>query len=77
MSYIKRPPGPHFLCRDPAHSLFIVINAAPPSLDRPHLLRFAADLVDDDTSIRGITLIEPDGSITYLDAGAIRRAGRA
>jgi hypothetical protein len=52
-------------------------NAAPPSLDRPRLLRLAAELVENDTSISGATLILPDGSITYLDAGAIHRAGRA
>jgi hypothetical protein len=48
----------------------------PPALDRPHLLRFVAELVADDTSIGGITLIEPDGSTTYLDTGAMRRGGR-
>jgi hypothetical protein len=48
-----------------------------PALDRPHLLRFVAELVDDDTSISSVTLIEPDGSTPYLDTGAMRRGGRA
>jgi hypothetical protein len=28
MSYIKRPPGPQFICPDPAHSLFVAARHA-------------------------------------------------
>jgi hypothetical protein len=37
---------------------------------------FAA-LVESDETVSGMTLISPDGRAEYVDAGALRRGGRA
>jgi hypothetical protein len=44
-------------------------------LDRAELIRMLAELIDNDSSISGITLIEPTGDIDYIDADLLRRGG--
>jgi hypothetical protein len=46
-------------------------------LDRAKPLRIAAALIEADNSVSGITLFTPDGEASYVDAGTIRRGGRA
>ena len=46
-----------------------------PTLDRADLLRPAAALVDADGSVSGNTVITPDGELSYIDGGALRRGG--
>jgi hypothetical protein len=36
-----------------------------------------AALAEADDTVSGMTLIAPDGSVEYIDAGVMRRAGRA
>lgn len=43
--------------------------------DRADLLRLVAALVDADGSVSGITLISPDGELSYVDAEMLRRGG--
>jgi hypothetical protein len=50
-------------------------KAAP--LDRVEALRIAAAMIDRDRSVSGATLIEPDGTMTYVDAAMLRRGGNA
>jgi len=46
-------------------------------IDRNAALRLAADMINADRTVSGATLIEPDGSVTYVDAEMLRRGGRA
>jgi hypothetical protein len=40
-------------------------------------LRNVAELAAQDPTTSGFTLIMPDGTVEYLDAGALRRGGHA
>jgi hypothetical protein len=44
-------------------------------LDRAELLRLVAGLVKADGSVSGITIITPDGELSYVDADMLRRGG--
>lgn len=48
-----------------------------PTLDRAELLRLAAAIVDAaaDGSVSGITVITPDGELSYIDGSTLRRGG--
>jgi hypothetical protein len=46
-------------------------------LDQLTRMRLAAALIEADGSVSGLTLVTPDGEVTYLDAEVLRRGGRA
>jgi hypothetical protein len=48
-----------------------------PALDRASVLRLFAGMAVDNPRISGATMIEPDGAVTFFDAGALCRGGRA
>jgi len=50
-------------------------DAAAP--DRASLVRMVAEWADRDPSVTGATLIMPDGEVSYIDAGLLRRGGTA
>lgn len=45
--------------------------------DRARLLRPLAALVETDSNVSGVTLITPEGEVSYIDAHTLRRGGRA
>lgn len=49
----------------------------PVPTDRSSLLRLAAALAKDDPTVVGLTLIMPDGDVSYVHAGMLRRGGVA
>jgi hypothetical protein len=50
-------------------------NSAVP--DRAGLLRIVAAALEADDTMSGVTLIEPNGTITHIDAATLRQGGRA
>jgi hypothetical protein len=45
------------------------------TLDRTELLRLAAAIVAAPEGISGVTVITPDGEISYIDGTTLRRGG--
>jgi hypothetical protein len=43
--------------------------------DRATLLKFIARLAEGDSTLSGVTVVMPDGEVSYVDADLLRRGG--